>query len=261
MTNQWRLILDGDRDGYYNMAADEVLLEAFKRTGEPVFRVYGWDKPFITLGYHQDAGKVFLTEPGFPFTRRITGGAAMMHQREVTYSLVCSQEDLDLPVSVRESYKTICRFLLEFYSRIGLKADFAASVLAGSSLGRYRDFCLATAEHFDIVIDGRKVGGNAQKRSGQVIFQQGTIPVELMHVPGLVRGAQEAKTNAADLKFFLGYSPSLDFIKRLLAESFSRTFGVEFKEQPFDLEEKASCLRTVQGKYKNRNWNLFRKYA
>jgi len=255
MTGQWRLILDGDYDGYYNMAADEVLLEAFQRSRVPVLRVYGWDQPFLTLGYHQDASKVFLREPGFPFTRRITGGAVVLHHREVTYSLVCSREDLSLPAGVKDSYKAICRFLLDFYSRMGLKADFAFSVMAGSTLGRYRDFCLATAEHFDIVIDGRKIGGNAQKRKGHTIFQQGTIPVESTQATGLVRGAEEAKTNAADLRFFLGYAPSLGFIKNLLADSFAQTFDLEFKEQPFDLKEMCRCSQTAQNKYKSQAWN------
>src|SRR5512147_750039 len=132
----WRLIIDGCGDGYYNMAADEALLVHYRSRHVPTLRLYGWNKPFISLGYKQNPADFLYDHCPFSFVRRITGGAAILHDKEVTYSLVCSYADLDLPAGVKAGYRHICSFLKDFYQGCGLKAVFAFEAASGD-LGAY----------------------------------------------------------------------------------------------------------------------------
>ena len=118
MTKQWRLILDDKCDGYYNMAADEAILLHYPSKKIPTLRVYGWKFPFISLGYNQKVADVLTSLETIPFVRRITGGASILHDKELTYSITCSLTDLDLPRDVKESYKTLCSFIIGFYSQL-----------------------------------------------------------------------------------------------------------------------------------------------
>ena len=115
MAKTWDLIVHNKTDGYYNMAFDEAMVTRYLSSRVPMLRIYGWDKPFITIGYNQDPREALL--PGdVPFTRRITGGAAILHHDEITYSFVCSPDDLGLAGTVKDSYRKICRALIFFIS-------------------------------------------------------------------------------------------------------------------------------------------------
>jgi lipoate-protein ligase A len=125
MAKAWRLILDDKLDGPYNMAADETLLCAYEVTRIPLIRIYGWQRAYISLGYNQKPEQVLREGCFIPFVRRLTGGAAILHDHEITYSLCCSRQDLSLPEGVKDSYRVLCSFLIEFYRRLGLSARFA----------------------------------------------------------------------------------------------------------------------------------------
>ena len=172
-------MVEPEGEGFYNMAADQALFLNYSKTHIPILRIYSWKKPFITLGINQDPVRVLTANNYLDFTHRITGGAAILHDQELTYSLVCSPQDLNLPSKVKESYKIICRFLIDFYSQLGLPADFAQNIFAGKKLGDYGNFCFSSFEDYDLVIKGKKIGGNAQRRARAVIFQHGSIPISL----------------------------------------------------------------------------------
>ncbi len=182
--NGWRLIRDVPSDGRTNMDKDKTLFEQFDpRYSKPVFRVYGWNPPAVSVGRFQDPGDFLDLETcrrkGIDVVRRITGGGAIFHANEVTYSLVCPASMLPADLSVAESFKLLTDFLLRFYADLGLDARYAAEVssLPAAELGKPSNMCYAGQERYDILADGKKLGGNAQRRTRETIFQHGSIPL------------------------------------------------------------------------------------
>jgi len=249
------------------MAIDEALLRSYALTASgPVLRVYSWKPYGLSLGYSQDVRRDLDIEEcrsrAMPFVRRITGGGMLMHANELTYSLVCSGSDLGIPRRVASSYKAICSFLITFYNRLGLDAKFACDAVPGERLGRPSTLCMASKEKYDIVAGGRKLGGNAQKRSKDLIFQHGSIPIKHgapKAAAFLRKGAGGAgESDGASLEELTGrkYDPSE--LSVVLADSFRKTFDIELLAGALSADEQSlsACLRTL--KYESDDWNLCR---
>ena len=171
------------------MAVDAALLEAVV-AGEspPVFRVYGWSSPAVSLGYNQDAAQELdadrCVEAGVEVVRRLTGGRAVLHWEELTYSLVCGRDDPLVGGSTQETYRTIGLCLVAGLRLCGLEPELERSVpsrlrrdpaAAGRGEGRHAP-CFASAARWEIKCRGRKLVGSAQRRMGDGILQHGSIP-------------------------------------------------------------------------------------
>jgi len=260
MTKNWRLILDGKCDGYYNMAVDEALFRNYSLQKNPTLRIYGWQKPFISLGYNQNSEQVLVEETAVPFVRRITGGSAIFHDKELTYSISCALKDLDLPKGVKKSYKIVCSFLKVFYAKLDLEANFATDIFS-HNLGNYNNFCFASSQHFDLVVDSKKIGGNAQRRSKDIIFQHGSIPqrIDFAKVEQSIKNIENIGQAAIDLDSALGKITDFNQLIMLLAESFKQTFGVELIKGELSKKEKQMANYLRDKKYICERWNLNRK--
>ncbi len=126
----WRFIDSGSMDGAANMALDEALLSSFDpETSLPVFRLYGWTPPAFSVGRYLDTAKTLDPDKcrgaGIAAVRRITGGGIIYHANEITYSIVCAQKHIPNAISVKETFKQLCAFLLSAYRNLGLDAGFA----------------------------------------------------------------------------------------------------------------------------------------
>ena len=256
------MILDGNLCGYYNMACDEAIFNHYPQKRVPTLRIYGWSRPFVSLGYFQKAAQVLNLDISerekIPFVRRITGGAAILHSQEITYSLTLSTRDLNLSSSVKESYRILTSFLLMFYKKLSLHAYFAVDICNGS-LGRYGNFCFSSHENFDILINGIKIGGNAQKRSKELIFQQGSIPAKLHF--GAIRKViknipQDLEEKSQGLFYFLGKSVDIYRLKEKAAISFKETSNVDLGNGDLSKEEKDSLRNLKKDKYASIQWNF-----
>lgn len=177
MPIHWRLVLDEPRPAADNMAVDEALLEHARDTGDAVLRVYGWSNPSLSLGRNQPArGRYSLdraAERGVSFVRRPTGGRAVLHFREITYSVTAPDGALG---SLAESYARINRLLVDGLRRLGVAAEAAAP--AGVSPPPGVAPCFETPVAGEIVADGRKLVGSAQLRDRDAILQHGSILVD-----------------------------------------------------------------------------------
>ena len=135
------------------MAADEYLISWHRRTGVPVMRMYAWGPPAISLGRYQPIDSVNLEAcraGGVDVVRRITGGGAIFHDREVTYSLVCAGDDLDdTPWDVPESFEIMNRFLIVFYRWLGFHAVYAKDTSLKNISGSRAAFCFSSNEKYD----------------------------------------------------------------------------------------------------------------
>ena len=238
MQKQWRLILDDKKNGFLNMAIDEAIFDNYLKYKIPTFRVYGWEEPFLTLGYGQNPDKVLIKDQSVPFVKRITGGAAILHDKEITYSIICSSEDLNLPVKVKDSYKSLCSFIIKFYSRLDLEAKFAQDI-DSSYLSRYENFCFSSFEPFDLTVNGKKIGGNAQKRKRNIIFQHGSIPqkIDFQLISRSVKGVKGIENKIGWLDGLLEVNTDYWVLRKILAESFRKVFCVGFSEENLFKEE------------------------
>jgi lipoate-protein ligase A len=245
----WRFIDSGPLDGAANMAVDEALLACFDpETSRPLLRVYGWEPPTLSLGRFQKACELLDRErcgrARVPVVRRITGGGVIYHAGEITYSLLCAPHHLPPAASIRESFRVLTSFLIRFYDKIGLDARYAVEHFpAGTKLGERTGFCFAGKESYDIMIDGKKIGGNAQRRLKDVIFQHGSIPV-LNHAAlgaAFLREPPAGIEETAGALHDFGVSFDLPVLKKLLLEAFMETHAALLEEEALTARERTTA--------------------
>jgi lipoyl(octanoyl) transferase len=263
MKESWRLIDNGEGDGPSNMALDEALLHCF-HPGEsrPVLRLYGWNPPALSVGRYQDAPAALklesCAEAGIAVVRRMTGGGIILHAGEVTYSIGCAPGQIGDAVGVKDGFRTLCSFLLATYRRLGLDAQFALDRNnAGERLGERTAFCFAGKEEYDVVVNGRKLGGNAQRRLRGAILQHGSIPLESQlgrAIPLLREPAPAAERSVSLAELEVGCD--VGALKQMLIQSFEECLGVELRPSHLSLEEEQAAARLEATKYRCRSWNI-----
>lgn len=185
----WRLIDTGPLPGPDNMAIDEALLHCFDPGKSlPILRIYGWSPPAFSCGRFQKPEEILdldrCRRDGIPVVRRITGGGVIYHAEELTYSLVCPLALLPDARNVRGTFFRLTSFLLAFYRLLGLSPAHAADCHGDRTLGERTALCFAGTESCDILLGGKKIGGNAQRRLKEVVFQHGSIPLRQMAEKG-----------------------------------------------------------------------------
>ncbi len=249
------------------MAVDEALLLSFDPAGSlPILRLYGWQPAALSLGRFQDAAGVLDLErcraAGVPVVRRITGGGVIYHADELTYSIVCAPHHLPGASSIKESFRQLTAFLLLFYTKLGFHPCYAADASPGQRFGERTPFCFAGKESYDILIQGKKIGGNAQRRLKEVIFQHGSIPLcnrseeggEFMRERPDGIGAQTFSLAQADV------GEDAAGFNFLLAESFMEAMGVVLKVGKLTTQEEESSVRLLST-YQDDAWNLHSETA
>lgn len=266
MVKAWRYMPPADGPGAFHMAADVAVLEAIRagRSG-PVLRFYRWTPPCVTLGKFQPAeGNVRLEDCarlGFDVVRRPTGGRAILHHREVTFSMIIAEEDLpQAGTSIMDSYRVLGAALVDGLRRLGLDAELVdrkANTRSGdppslSAVGN--PACFAAKARCDLMVNGRKIIGSAQLRKDGVILQQNSLPLSVDYpIWGQVffRSDWEAvmRDGMVDLWTAAGREvPEADVVAAI-AEGFTSALGVKFADSAFTPEEE------------QRAWELAPEYA
>jgi lipoate-protein ligase A len=200
------------------MTIDEELFRNFQDGHLPIFRIYSWEKA-CTIGISQKFEDLKdLEEYQNNWAKRITGGGILLHGNDISYSLVLPTK-YTRGLSVKKTYELICAFLLEFYKSIGLDAQFAKDN-ANINLSK-NAFCQIGYEPYDIVINEKKIGGNAQRRTKNVLFQHGSI--QLHHI------SDEEKYGNSLEDFNVNLS--IEIAQKKLLEAFRKTFDVRFEQE------------------------------
>jgi lipoate-protein ligase A len=175
--SHWRLLITPPSSGAENMALDEALMDRARRTGVWLLRVYSWVKPTISIGRNQTArGRYYLdriADRGIDVVRRPTGGRAILHHREVTYSVTAPVSDAG---DLRESYLRINRLLVAALDTIGVCATPAAPTRRASTPGVAP--CFDEPSVGELTVEGRKLAGSAQWRADGALLQHGSILVQ-----------------------------------------------------------------------------------
>ena len=236
------------------MALDHALLDRARRTGDTVFRVYSWANPTLSFGRNQSVRGVFEPDrartAGVDVVRRPTGGRAVLHHREITYS-VSSPVDPDEPL--RESYSRINRLLVDGLARLGVRADVASPVERAPRPGASPCFEVPSAG--ELVVNGRKLVASAQWRDRDALVQHGSILIEDDQgtVASLASRPIPAAVAAATLRDSLGRSPSISEVVDAL---FSAVREVE-DSSASDLQPDESLeseIATALEQYDNDAW-------
>ena len=172
---KFRLILTNTNNAKMNMAIDKALTISYEKDDTPILRLYTWENSFTVglgqdLEHYSDLKEIYKDN----CSKRITGGGVLFHGHDISYSLVLSNTEFG-NLSVKQSYEKICQFLLEFYKKVGLNPTFVKD--SEYIKLKKNEFCQVGFEAYDIIVDGNKIGGNAQKRNKKLIFQHGSIPV------------------------------------------------------------------------------------
>ncbi|MBN1755294.1 lipoate--protein ligase family protein [bacterium] len=227
----WSLITDGPHTGPYNMAADWVLL---RHSGRPVLRFYGWDQPALTIGWSQSMDQLntaSIIDADLPVVRRPTGGRAIYHEGELTYSVTLPGEHPILKLSIMESYRVISEALVEGLRLMGIQAQYGR----GERNLYSNPSCFASTSRYEVVVEGKKVIGSAQRRVNTGLIQQGTILIDqtYLHLENYTlqrQGSSLLQNKSISLQEILGRIPQRSQLIKCLTESFSRKFEVDFEE-------------------------------
>jgi len=236
--NVWRYLDTGPASGEDNMAMDEKLLaEAVKGCAVPVLRFYTWNPPAVSLGRFQEVASSVNAEAcrkhGIDIIRRITGGRAVLHRHELTYSVISPTDNGLFPNDVLGTYKVLAAGLLAGLIRLGVPAEMV--VHSGKYEGMVKrdpkePACFSSPSWYEILVHGRKIVGNAQRRLAGAFLQHGSILIdydpqlEAEVIPG--GGLQAAVTC---IRRELGRDIGIDVVKSAFRTGFSEALGVSIR--------------------------------
>lgn len=227
----------GLQTGQWNMAFDRSIMQAFldgsfqSRYGEGccLWRFYGWQPHAVTLGYNQDISSIDTgrcIEEGVDIVRRPTGGRAVFHAEEFTYSFLAETEEQN-SVIYRAIHEVIMLALLE----LGISAEFCRSTLDEARVKGVPVTCFTASARYELQVDGRKLVGSAQRRSRNVLLQHGSLPLTGKHkeISRLVACADdeeermirlEMERKTVSLQEVLGYIPQHGMLVGLMQQAF-----------------------------------------
>lgn len=166
----WRILHSGPGEPAFNMALDEALLEAVARLNFPVLRFYSWAEPAATFGYFQHHAEIAAWTPLRPLIRRPTGGGLVQHDADWTYSVAIPPSNPWYDLRATESYLRLHEWIVRALRAASIPAEIAAErrkELPGQ--------CFVGAEQFDVLLQGRKIAGAAQRRNREGLLIQGSL--------------------------------------------------------------------------------------
>lgn len=262
-TETWRLLATGDAPGSFNLALDEALfLLAGEGRSRPTVRFYGWSPPALSVGYFQSWDKEIDEEScrarGIDIVRRITGGRAVLHRDEVTYSVSCGRSGDFFGEGLWPAYRKIGLALAAGLRRLGVKVDLVRPAPGGRRPSGRHPSCFSSSVGYEISSQGKKLVGSAQKRCGGAILQHGSILL-LGHGEEfgslLNRRHRQPHAAMASLGDLIGTFPSRPAVVEALAEGFREVWGVDLAPGDVTEEERRLAGKLEHSKYRSRDWN------
>lgn len=249
-----RLLETGTSTAFYNMGLDEAILESVSSgLALPSLRFYAWEPKAVSLGYFQGIQEELDIEAckknGVDIIRRVTGGGAVFHDAEITYSIIIPQSHTLGSGTVLESYKLLSSGIPIGLKKLGLHAEFAPIN--------------------DITVNGKKISGNAQTRKNGCILQHGTILLSvdveamfsLLKVPSeKMKGKliQDVKERVSSLEIQCGQKVSYAEAFTVLKEGFAEALSVTLLQENPRTEEIERAHILANEKYSQESWNYKR---
>ena len=254
---RWRLIDSGSASARWNMAVDEALLRCFGVNDTPILRLYRWQSASLSFGRFSHPKETLVWEQlqngQIDYARRVTGGGILVHGDDLSYTLIIPRAFVE-KFGVKESYRYLCGFLLTLYKGLGLDAAFSHDRHLKEQTS---DICLAGKERYDIVIDNKKIGGNAQRHTREGVLQHGTVTlsIDTASFEPLFQG-DSGLCDAATL-FNRGVILSHEQLKEALLKAFCDTFKTELLDSLLSRDEAAYAKKLYNEKYTTEAWNVY----
>jgi lipoate-protein ligase A len=262
----WRLILDGKTDGPTNMAVDEAILTAVVEGASlPTLRFYGWSPPCVTLGRsqpHADADEARCRAAGVSVVRRPSGGQAILHTDELTYSVALCQDDPRAEGGVLESYRRLSDGLLAGLHRLG--AEAMQAVEKKQPLAEPTPVCFEVPSDYEITSGERKLVGSAQWRSRGGVLQHGTLPLygDLTRIVDYLvfsEGEREIRrrslrSRAVTLEEALGQVFPFSQVAQALADGLAQALNLTLQPGELTDYERALAADLRCNRYANPDW-------
>ncbi len=272
----WRLLITPPARGAWNMALDEAILEHVRR-GEslPTLRLYAWDPACLSLGQAQpfsDVDSARLKERGWEVVRRLTGGRAILHTDEITYSVIAPNDEPRLAGSVLESYNRLAQALLLAVQQLDLPVEMkelighvSAKRPGEGNMTYTNPVCFEVPSTYEITVDGKKLIGSAQARKKEGILQHGSLPLtgDLARIcQALVfadeAGREEASkrllARAATVESALGRAVSWERAAESFIRAFERQLGLSLERGELSSSEFNRTQELVKEKYDHPSW-------
>ena len=268
--HDWRLIKSGFQTGAMNMALDEALLYSVARgDSPPVLRFYRWRPATVTLGYAQsvsaDIDLEVCRQASLDVVRRSTGGRAVLHDNEVTYSVIAPSVSGLFGLSVLDSYRAISEVLQKALQQLGLTAKLVPGRPRGEQLSAAKAICFSAPSQYELVIGDRKVAGSAQKRHGQAFLQHGSIPLELdLDLLGRVLKADINTETSGSLdkvgwlNMWARQPLTVTEVETCIAGEFSKIIGASLRDSVPSADELEQAEIFYRDKFANPDWNMRR---
>lgn len=282
----WRLLVDEPRDGYTNMAIDEAVMQAHAEgKAPPTVRFFRWSPACVSLGYFQSAeGEVDFEacrKLGIDCVRRPTGGRAILHDAELTYSLVAGIAEAAVSGSIVESYRKISAALLMGLRQLGVEAEMKPLAMRGPQAPGWAlsedgqaphtltAACFDVPSDYEIAVNGRKLIGSAQTRREGVLLQHGSLlfMVDARRIFTVLKppanvGREEVaewlSKRVTSLQDILQRPVTFDEVGDSLRYGLAEELGIRLERSELSSTERNLMARLRREKYSTREWNFLR---
>lgn len=254
MKEKWRLLKTEDNSAFTNMAIDKaVLVACSKGLIPPTVRFYTWKPPAISIGYFQSLKDEVDIDAcnnlGVQYVRRITGGGAVFHEKELTYSIVIPESNPKVPKNVLESYRRICGAIINGLKHLWIESKYAPIN--------------------DIIVNNKKISGSAQTRKLKTVLQHGTVLIDVdvdkmfkvLKVPNEKikdKLIADVKQRVTSIKHISGNNVSFDEVADAMKIGFEEEFGIELVSGSLRKEEINLTKKFEKECFSTSNWNFRR---
>jgi len=258
---EWNLIIEETPlSATANMARDEFLFNLCHQEKIGFFRLYSWEIPTFSFGASQKISRAinldFVEKGMYAFVRRITGGKTVLHNHEITYAVISSEDIFFKDNDLYQSYSLISKVLVDAFNSLDIPAYLSDG--SPSHLSRSNNPCFSFPTPNELEIHGKKIVGSAQKRDKKALLQHGSIPLSMDYElyasgtnsrPGILKRSmttlsEVSKVRAKDLQ-------------ESLVKSFSRFIDQEMENFKFSASQLKEIVK-IEEKYDSEHWNFMR---
>ncbi len=257
----WRLLNTDHLDGATNMAIDEAISRAVQANlVPPTLRFFGWQPACLSLGQAQPGGDVdreVCLAAGVDVVRRPTGGRAILHTDELTYSIITPEREPRVAGTIVESYRRLSEGLLTGLMLMGVPTRQVEQ--PDNHDHDQGPVCFEVPSNYEIVFDGRKLVGSAQMRKAGVMLQHGTIPLhgDIARISLYLAQHPDAgrvRNRATTVEAAIGREVAYDTAARLMAQGFAQALNLQLKAGDLTSEEQVWAEELRREKYAADEW-------
>ena len=229
MKQKWYVMIDDACSPFFNMAADSYLMKIVMPHSQPVLRLYQWNQPTLSIGKNQKLETLGLKANSKIrpiIIRRMTGGQAVLHGGDLTYSITAQSNMFG---GILETYRFLAPVFLEFFTRLGLTPD----IVQPSRKERMQfasAICFTTASSYELTIAGQKIIGSAQRKTSNAFLQHGSIPLYSQNLDDIFISniVYQDKMTSLEEQNCLQSTQSL---QKTIVDTFQKVLKIDFEEK------------------------------